>query len=171
MNGAYFPLEPEELPSQYQCVPRNPIDFLRDHGFNISQIATNHTGGGCGYRIDNEGRSVVYITDNELNPPYKKTTEFDEFIRFCKQADVLIHDAQYIEQDMLHKHGWGHSRVSWVCELALAAEVKHLILFHHDPDRTDEELDSIQELARSWFQKNNQSILCTAAFEGLELKI
>jgi phosphoribosyl 1,2-cyclic phosphodiesterase len=171
MNGSYFPVNPEDLPSQYECVPRNAIGFLRNHGFNISRIATNHPDGGYGYRIDNEGRSVVYITDNELAPPYKGITAFDEFIRFCKQSDVLIHDSQYFDQDVPQKYGWGHSVVSKVCELAFAAEVKHLILFHHDPERTDKELDEIQEKARSWFQKNNRGIRCTAAFEGLELKI
>lgn len=171
MDGAYFPVGPADLPSQYECVPRKAISFLRDQGFDISQISINHPGGGYGYRIVNKGRTVVYITDNELNPPYEKATELDEFIRFCEFADVLIHDSQYIEQDMPYKHGWGHSLVSQVCELALAADVKHLILFHHDPDRTDEEVDSIQARARSWFQKNNSKIQCTAAFEGLELKI
>jgi phosphoribosyl 1,2-cyclic phosphodiesterase len=140
-------------------------------GANIARIATNHPGGGYGYRIANEGRSIVYITDNELDPPYKKTTEFEEFIRFCSFADILVHDAQYIEHDMPKKHGWGHSLVSQVCELAKAASVKHVVLFHHDPDRTDDEIDSIQDKARYWFKENGAGINCTAAYEGLELTI
>jgi len=147
------------------------MDFLHDQGFNISQIATNHPGGGHGYRVEQKGRSVVYLTDNELDPPYKKATAFDEFVKFINRADVLIHDAQYLEQDMPRKHGWGHSLVSQACELAVAADVKHLILFHHDPERTDDELDAIQKDARTWFQKNNHEIKCTAAFEGLILEI
>jgi phosphoribosyl 1,2-cyclic phosphodiesterase len=171
MDGANFSVSPKNLPSEYECVTRSPIAYMRDNGFYVSRIATNHPNGCYGYRIINEGRTVAYITDNELSPPYKKATEFDKFVRFCNHADVLIHDAQYIERDMPHKHGWGHSLVSQVCELAMVADVKHLILFHHDPERSDKELDSIQEKARSWFQKNNNSIQCTAAFEGLELEI
>ncbi len=171
MDGAYFPVEFEKLPSHIECVSQNPVSFLRERGFKISHIAINHPGGGYGYRIVNKDRSVVYITDNELDPPYKGVTEFDEFIRFCSHADILIHDAQYIEKDMGHKRGWGHSLVSQVCKLADAADVKHLILFHHDPDRTDSELDSIQEETRSWFKENNLNIKCTVAFEGLELHI
>lgn len=68
---------------------------------------------------------------------------------------------------MPQKHGWGHSLVSQACELAVAAEVKHLVLFHHDPERTDNELDSVQEDARSWFKTNDQTIQCTVALEGL----
>ena len=72
---------------------------------------------------------------------------------------------------MPHKRGWGHSLVSQACELAVTAQVKHLILFHHDPDRTDDEVDTIQNNARAWFQERNHAIQCTAAFEGLTLNL
>ena len=84
---------------------------------------------------------------------------------------MLIHDAQYLEADMPHKRGWGHSLVSQVCELAAAAAVKHLILYHHDPDRTDDELDVIQADARAWFRKNDYEVECTAGYEGLVLDL
>lgn len=171
MDGAHFPVSSDNLQSQYVCVIDNPMDFLRTHGFEISRLATNHPGGGYGYRIEHEGRAVVYITDNEIDPPYEKNTDFDEFVQFCNQADVLIHDAQYLEQDMPYKHGWGHSLVSQACDLAAAAKVRHLILFHHDPDRTDEELDSIQEKSRLFFRTNHSDILCTVAYEGLTLTV
>ena len=169
MDGAHFPVRPETLPSPPTCVTENEVDFLRGRGFAISRVATNHPGGGFGYRIENEHRSVVYLSDNELYPPYEKATDFDGFVRFCRDADVLIHDAQYVEQDMPHKHGWGHSLVSQVCRLAATAEVRHLILFHHDPDRTDQESDSIQENARLWLGEHSQDIQCTTAYEGLAL--
>jgi phosphoribosyl 1,2-cyclic phosphodiesterase len=171
MDGAHFPVTADKLPSHTQCITEGVLEFLRQHGFCLTQIATNHPGGGSGYRLEHAGRSVVYLTDNELDPPYKKATEFDGFVQFCRHADVLIHDAQYVEADMPYKHGWGHSVVSQVCALAQAAEVKHLILFHHDPDRTDDELDAIQETARAWFNTHAPHIACTAAYEGLVMKI
>lgn len=171
MDGFHFPVTPDRLPSQTQCITTNQLPFLQDHGLSVSRIATNHPGGGYGYRIDQDGRSVVYLTDNELEPPYPKTTEFKQFVDFCKEVDVLIHDAQYLEHDMPHKHGWGHSLVHQVRELAFAAEVKHLILYHHDPERTDRELDVIQEDARSWFRTRSETVRCTAASEGLALEI
>lgn len=170
MDGTHFPLTPDNLPSQYECVTeRDTMAFLRDHGFHISQIATNHPGSGYGYRIESHDLSVVYLTDNELHPPNRKTTGFDEFVQFCKHADVLIHDAQYLEGEMPHKRGWGHSLVTQACELAVAAEVNHLILYHHDPERTDDELDAIQQDARSWFHQKHHEIMCTAGYEGLVL--
>ena len=147
------------------------MGFMREHGLSISRIPTNHPGGGYGYRIENHGRSVVYLTDNELDPPGQKATQFAEFVQFCRHTDVLIHDAQYLEEDMPHKHGWGHSLASQACELATAAEARHLILYHHDPDRTDDELDVVQQDADAWFKERNANIRCTVAFEGLTLDI
>ena len=171
MDGFHFPVTPEKLPSQMECITENQMEFLSEHGLAVSKIATNHPGGASGYRIDHDGRSVVYLTDNELEPPGAKTTQLEEFADFCRGTDVLIHDAQYLTHDMPGKHGWGHSVVDHVCELALAAEVKHLVLYHHDPERTDPEIDAIQKEARARIQSANRSVACTAAFEGLTLEI
>lgn len=169
MDGAHFPVTVEHLPSKYRLITEDAVAFLRDHGFHITRIATNHPGGAYGYRIENDSRSVVYLTDNELDPPDQKDTVFNDYVQFCKHADVLIHDAQYIENDMPLKHGWGHSLVSQACKLAAKAGVKQLILYHHDPERTDDQLDLIQADARNWFQKNKQEIQCFVAYEGLVL--
>ena len=171
MDGAHFPVEPQELHSIRQCINEDVSTFLSHYGFTVSQIPTNHPGGGYGYRIQKDYHSVIYLTDNELDPPYEKATEFEEFVQFCKDTDLLIHDAQYLKKDMPKKHGWGHSLVSQVLELAAEAHVKHLVLTHHDPDRTDKEIDTIQENARSWFKSKNLNIKCTAAYEGLGINI
>ena len=127
MDGAHFPVTPDKLPSQWEYVIDNEEAVLRDHGFEVSRLAVNHPGGCTGFRIEHGGRSVVYIPDNELDPPYEKTTTFDEIARFCNDADVLIHDAMYVEEDMPLMRGWGHSLISQACDLAVAAEVKRLI--------------------------------------------
>lgn len=170
MDGAHFPVKADSLPSTCLFVAENAIPFLHGHGFDVSRIATNHPGGCYGYRVENDGRAVVYISDNEMDPPSGKVTDFAEFVRFCKGADILIHDSQYTEREMPQKRGWGHSQISQVRDLALAAKVKHLLLFHHDPNRTDDELDVIQEDTRHWLRKQSQ-IKCTAAFEGLNLEV
>ena len=142
------------------------MDFLREHGFNVLRIAINHPGGGYGYRIENGGRSFVYLTDNELHPPHdNKTTDLNEFVRFCKDADILIHDAQYVKQDMPQKHGWGHSLVSQACELAVAAGVKHLILFHHDPEGDD------NQIARSFSDAREYLMISQQEFPGNTLTL
>lgn len=170
MDGAHFPVKAESLPSTCRFVIENALPFLHDHGFDVTRIAANHPGGCFGYRVENDGRAVVYISDNEMDPPSGRVTDFAEFAQFCKGADILIHDSQYTEREMPQKHGWGHSQISQVRDLALAAQVKHLLLFHHDPNRTDDELDIIQEDTRNWLRKQSQ-VKCTAAFEGLNLEV
>lgn len=169
MDGAHFPVISQEIPSQPKCVTDEEMSFLRSRGFQIAAVPANHPGGSFGYRIENQGVSVVYLTDNELDPPYEKETDLAGFANFCRNADVLIHDAQYLPNDMPHKRGWGHSLVQQACELALEANARHLVLYHHDPDRNDEELDRIQDEARKWFSQQRRQVQCTVAFEGLSL--
>lgn len=171
MDGIHFPVRSENVQSRTRCITEEEMTYLRSRGLNISKIAANHPGGSFGYKVENDGKSFVYLTDNELEPPYQKATDLDGFVKFCWQADVLIHDAQYLESDMPHKHGWGHSLVTQACDLALKAEVKHLILYHHDPDRADYELDWIQEDARRKLGEQKPRVPCTVAFEGLSIAI
>ncbi len=171
MDGAHFPVSSEKLPSNFSWIDESRLVEAIGNGPAISMIPTNHPGGCISFRIENEGRSVVYLTDNELVPPYPGVTGFEDFARFCHGADILIHDAQYIENDMPHKHGWGHSLASQACALAVASEVKHLVLYHHDPDRTDDELDAIQEQSQDWLRMKKVPIRCTVAWEGLQLEL
>ncbi len=171
MDGAHFPVSAESLPSQPSCVTENDVDFLRHCGIEAFKIVTNHPGGGFGYKVKCNGHSAIYLTDNELDPPYPVATRFEDFVDFCRNTDVLIHDAQYIEADMPLKHGWGHSLASQACTLAAEAGVRHLILYHHDPDRTDDEIDAILEDCRKRLKQRGSSVECTAAYEGLTLEL
>jgi phosphoribosyl 1,2-cyclic phosphodiesterase len=171
MDGAHFPITPDALPADWNCIARDESLFLAEHGIDVSRIAVNHPGGSSGFRIERNGASVVYIPDNELDPPGEPMIQPDELIDFCARADILIHDAQYVDLDMPAKRGWGHSVVGQVLEMAHAAEVRHLVLFHHDPDRSDDALDRIQEEARSWLSERGSATLCTVAHEGLVLEL
>ena len=115
--------------------------------------------------------SVGYVTDNELEPPGKVHTTYDEWVAFCSDVDVLIHDAQYTEADMPNKHGWGHSLMSQVRQLAIDAEVGSLVMFHHDPDRSDAQLDEVQRENDSFFKGKSVPTKCYCAWEGCELRM
>jgi phosphoribosyl 1,2-cyclic phosphodiesterase len=164
IDGATFPVKATELPSQSECVTDNIETELAAQNINVRRMPINHPGGGYGYRIEEGGTSCAYITDNELEPPGKMSTTYDQWVAFCHGVDVLVHDAQYLENDLPHKHGWGHSLVSQVRQFAVDAEVGCLAMFHHDPDRTDTEIDFIQKDNESFFHgKHAPSIsLCTA---------
>ena len=167
MDGTHYPVRPEDLLSDTQFVASGSLDFLCENGIQVARIETNHPGGSSGYRIDHDGRSVVFLTDNELDPPNERANDFADFVAFSRDADLLIHDAQYVPADMPAKWGWGHSVVDHVRDLAVAAGVNQVVLTHHDPDRSDAELDQIQADADVWFARQAPHIQCTVAYEGL----
>ncbi|MCG6937001.1 MAG: MBL fold metallo-hydrolase [Gammaproteobacteria bacterium] len=171
MDGSNFPVKAEDLPSYSRCVFKGTESVLYDKGVKLVKKPLNHPGGGYAYRIEEHGISAAYITDNELEPPGKVHTTYDQWVEFCHGVDVLIHDAQYTQEDMPHKHGWGHSLISQVRQLAVDAEVGALVMFHHDPDRTDNELDEIARENEIFFSGKNASIRSLCAYEGLVIKL
>lgn len=146
MSKSYFPVKFHQLPSNITIKKTN---FSQDNGveigdFTIQSLTMNHPDGGSAYRILCDDKILVYATDNELNPPEQHDYHnFIDWVRFCHDADLLIHDAQYLDNEMGHKLGWGHSSISETLKLAHQAEVKLLSLFSHDPLRTDDELDDL----------------------------
>jgi ribonuclease BN (tRNA processing enzyme) len=171
MDGAHFPVSSKELPSETKCVMVNIEDVLQAHGIHVTRRALNHRGGGSAYRIEEDGVSCAYITDNELRPADKVKTTYEEWVEFCYGVNVLIHDSQYVESDLPLKYGWGHSLVSQVRQLALDAAVETLVLFHHDPDRTDSELEHIQQETTLFFEEKNVPTKGICAWQGLVIEV
>jgi len=124
-----------------------------------------HPGGVYVYRITWRGKSVVYATDTE---GYVGTDR--KLVQFAKDADVLIHDAQYLEEHYWGQlvgfpatQGFGHSTVTMACEVARASEAGQLILFHHDPAYSDDMVAGMDAAAKAQFGE------AQAAYEGLEI--
>jgi phosphoribosyl 1,2-cyclic phosphodiesterase len=124
-----------------------------------------HPGGVFVYRITWRGKSVVYATDTE---GYVGTDK--RLVKFAKDADVLIHDAQYLDEHYWGQlegfpstQGFGHSTVTMACEVAASSSTGQLILFHHDPSYADEVLAGMERKAQSLFTDT------TMAHEGLEI--
>jgi phosphoribosyl 1,2-cyclic phosphodiesterase len=170
LNGHNFPVTLEGLPARIGYVP-DPEAFFARREFRVRRQALNHPGGGMAYRIDADGCSIAFVTDNELDPPEAPATSWGEWVAFCEGVDVLVHDAQYIEQDLPGKHGWGHSLVSQVRRLGHDAGVGCIVLYHHDPDRTDAEVDMILRESEAWFAARGSRTACLCAWEGLVLEV
>jgi phosphoribosyl 1,2-cyclic phosphodiesterase len=170
-DGAHFPIDAQHLPSKTTCITKHIEQELRTHDIDIRRKALNHPGGGHAYRIAENGVSCAYVTDNELEPPGKIETTYKEWVEFCYEVDLLIHDAQYTESDIPQKHGWGHSLASQAMQLALDAEVGSLALFHHDPDRSDFQLEKLQREAQSFLTDKGVAMRCFCAREGLVMEI
>jgi ribonuclease BN (tRNA processing enzyme) len=138
----------------------------------VRRVSLNHPGSAQGFRIDDtDGTSLAYLTDNELAAPGKVQTSPEELARFADGVDLLIHDSQYVNADMPNKHGWGHSVVDDVLKLGVLAEPKILALYHHDPDRSDEALDSIAARASRWIDEHTEATKLLVAAEGLTIEL
>lgn len=174
MRGSTFPVHPDNLPSDIR-ITQMPArrNSWRIGAAKISRLRLNHPGGGSAYLLRDGNASLAYITDNELYPPYKRETDFQSFATFAKDADLLIHDAQYLQADMPTKSGWGHSIAEEGVKLALAANAKQLALYSHDPERTDDEIDAIitscHELAK--IADSNLTIFGASELQTIELEV
>ena len=112
----------------------------------------------------------MHVTDNELGASGPGSRARREALAsLCQGVDVLIHDAQFLPQELPHHAGWGHSAYDEAIELAAEAGVKRLLLFHHDPDRTDEQVDDIEQEAGEYIAQRGYSLVCEAAAEGMQI--
>ncbi|RAP32723.1 MBL fold metallo-hydrolase [Candidatus Marinamargulisbacteria bacterium SCGC AG-439-L15] len=161
LDGIRFPVHIKQLPSKIEEMPN--LNLLGERfPYTITPIESNHSGICYGYKIKNEDKSLVFLSDNQLHEgPFQKHT-FDDFIQFCSGADLLIHDAQYTQEDLPKKQQYGHSIIDEVYTLAEKAKVKKLILCHHDPDREDEEIDAMVK---------NSPIPCEAGYDGMKFTL
>jgi phosphoribosyl 1,2-cyclic phosphodiesterase len=167
-DTAHFPVAFADLPATIDRVEN--LGVHRIGSASVRHVELNHPGGATGFRIDDaDGTSIIYLTDNELSPPSGAKSTLDELARFCAGATLLVHDAQYVAEDMPAKRGWGHSVVDEVLELAKLASVETIALHHHDPDRDDAALDAIAARADIWARANG--LASVVAAEGLELAL
>ena len=148
MVPPYFPVPIGAFAARLDFRPIAGGEKARIGPVTVTACELNHPNGSLGYRLDFEGRSVVYGTDNEHGP------EADErLVAFAHGADVLIYDAMYTPEEYRGesgppKIGWGHSTWEAGVRTAQRAGVGTLVLFHHDPGRADEGLETILGLAR-----------------------
>ncbi|MCT4535995.1 MBL fold metallo-hydrolase [Halodesulfovibrio sp.] len=132
-------------------------------------IPASHPGGCRGFKITDRGKTVVYLPDNELMFDHGADMDFDAYVQVCHGADLLIHDAQFTCDEYTCSKGWGHSSWEQALELAIAAEVQQLGLFHHDADRTDLQIRGIVEECKRNAATRSPRLLCFAMREGSEI--
>ena len=101
-----------------------------------------HVGATNGYRVDIAGVSVAYVSDHQ-QPLDNPTTVAESVLRLCDGVDVLIHDAQYSDEEFATRQQWGHCTIDYTFEVARQAGARTLVLFHHDPLHHDDFLDDL----------------------------
>ncbi len=152
MQSGFFPVKRDEVfKANIDFIDISSDASIKIDDFIISKIHTHHSEGTFSYRIEEKGKALVYMTDNEIY--CKKEEEHpsldsicslnDDLIGFTKDADILIHDTQYFEEHFSEKVGWGHSNNAAVTFFAHKANVKKLFLFHYDPGFDDEKVEQL----------------------------
>ena len=170
MQGSVFPVPSSALLSKISINPLpESVESWQLGCATMHRLPMNHPGKGSAYSITENGKKICYITDNELYPPYKKETDFLTFVDFARNADLIIHDAQYMLSDMPAKTGWGHSVAEEAVKLAMACNAKQLALYSHDPERTDNDIDEIIEHCNQYISIAESPLVLYAAHEGLSL--
>jgi len=166
-DGIRTPAGIGDLPSKISFVEASSEPWAIGSA-QVTRIPLNHPGGAQGFRIDDaDGASLTLLTDNEINPPGTPVSTPERLAEFSRRSGLLIVDAQYLPEDMPAKHGWGHGTIPEVMELGRMADPETLLLFHHDPDRSDDALDKIAEQATEFAgaQMNRGPIL--VAYESM----
>lgn len=139
--------------------------------FNIESRYVIHPGPTVGFRISNQRSVFTYLPDHEpalgsfeLHNNKNWISGFD----LAFNADLLLHDAQYTPQEYQNKLGWGHSSMDDTLKFSAIAEVKHLLLTHHDPSHSDDQLDQFLTHLKS---RNNYSFQYELAAEGMQIEL
>jgi phosphoribosyl 1,2-cyclic phosphodiesterase len=144
MTGPYFPVPLEALRAKLGFIPITSGQTVMVGETKVTAHELNHPNGVLGYRIERFGKAVVYATDTEHG-----TRADDALVELARGAELLIYDAMYTEEEyQAARVGWGHS--TWVAGLKILerAGAKRLVLFHHEPTRTDVELEELLRVVR-----------------------
>jgi phosphoribosyl 1,2-cyclic phosphodiesterase len=131
-----------------------------------------HQGSTVGYRIEDSGRTLAYLTDHEPALGGDLAEMSDEWIsgyEIARGADVLVHDCQYTPEEYAERVGFGHSSTEHVAMFARRTDVGRLVLFHHDPMHTDEELDAIRERVIDRFGVDGERVALAA--DGMSFEV
>ena len=177
MDSSYFPVPMSAFGSTVS------VNQIQDNSLVIGdcKITFNeldHPGGSTSFKLEYNGKSIVYATDNELNNQFdddgtlkEDSTLGQSYSDFVNGVDLLIADGQYTQEEYSTKVGWGHTSVPTLLKVAHNAEVKQVAVYHHDPMHTDTFLDELSSKFLHKYQDVEPRMDIFWAREGLTLAI
>ncbi len=155
IDGAW-PVRYEDLKARIDPQADVPPSSYQVGDMAVYSHPLQHPQGGLGFKFG----------ENELLENGWVGSAFKDFVKFCEGADILVHDGQYLPEEIETRRGWGHSDYESVCRLAHQAEVKKLFLFHHDPWRTDKGVSAIIDRSWEYLDSMGYQLEVDAAREG-----
>lgn len=170
MNPPNFPVNYDNLSAHIEYQGECELEF--DIGsVEIKAIPISHPNEGMGYKLIEDGKSFVFLTDNELTYVHPGGRPFEEYLEFSKGTDLLIHDTEFTAEEYKRTKTWGHSVYNDVVDMAMRAGVKTLCLWHHNQDRKDDQVDWMLEDCRRLVKENGGSLECIAAYQDMEISL
>jgi phosphoribosyl 1,2-cyclic phosphodiesterase len=164
MSPPHFPIRPSEMRGSWDFRHLAPGEHAIE-GFTVLALEIPHKGGRTfGYRVSDEHGAIAYMPDhapNALGPGPEQFGPYHESaVALTEGVDIVLHDSQYTREEFPARAHFGHSSIDYAVGLAAHAGARRLVLFHHDPSRSDAQLDSIVE------QWTGAPLPVTAAVEG-----
>jgi phosphoribosyl 1,2-cyclic phosphodiesterase len=126
-----------------------------------------HVGPTVGYRIRWGGATIAYVSDHQAPPGLDHVD--DAVLELCEDVDLLIHEGQYTREEFATKANWGHGTIDYAVRVAVESGARRLCIFHHDPWRSDDELDALIADARTRIEGATEEVF--AAAEGMTLNV
>ena len=171
LSPPLFPIHLQDIPS-HPTFHDVPDEDWKIGGALIRARPVSHRGPTVGYQISENGQSLAYIPDHEPALGVDLDSVEPEWVSghaVAQGVDLLFHDSQYTEEEYLQRVGWGHSAVTHVVSFAEMCQVQQLVMFHHDPLHTDDQLEVMLARAKElWTGGGNGPVL---AYEGMELDL
>lgn len=168
MTAPYFPIHMESMVSKKSF--HTLSEFLTISGVSVSYRKMNHPGDSYSYKVDDGKHTFIYATDTELSA--SDFLKNEENTVYFSDADVIVIDSQYTLGEAIDKYNWGHSAFSLAVDFAANWNIKHMVLFHHDPTYEDHKLYNILQSAKWYMERMNiKGITISLAMEGTEIVI
>ncbi len=171
LSPPLFPVRLADIPARitFHDAPEQGVTI---GSATVSAASVAHQGPTVGYRIEEDGRTLAYLPDHEPSLGVELAQQPPSWIsghQVAHGADVLFHDAQYGDDEYPNHIGWGHSSIEHVMGFATKADVDRVILFHHDPYHTDDELEQLLVEARQQCAMVDDSVCL--AHEGMTVAL
>jgi phosphoribosyl 1,2-cyclic phosphodiesterase len=166
-----FPIDMGDVPARitFHDVPRQPWTI---GSATLTADLVLHPGPTVGYRIEEGGPSCAYLPDHEpalAGAIEGKPRDWISGAAVAENADLLLHDAQYSEEEYEARIGWGHSSIADAVAYSRAVGARRLLLFHHEPARDDAELEQLE--ARARLLVGGDGIRAELASEGMTVEL
>lgn len=170
MGPPHFPVRYSDLKASISYIEACPSEF-QIGSITVIPISLSHPNGGCGYKFIEDGKSFIFLTDNELGYTHADGLAASDYAILCQNADLIFHDAEYTPEEYKESIQWGHSTYTDALDMVLEAGAKRFGLFHLNSERTDADMDRIVDHCRKIIEERGATMDCFAVGQDMTFDV